>query len=46
MTLSGFLFLFILALNIAMAVFGNRTEIGEYDSDAKLQKINDDQIKF
>ena len=36
MRLSGFLFLFILVLNIAMSAFGNKTEIGDYDSDAKL----------
>ena len=46
MRLSGFLFLFILVLNIAMAAFGNKTEIGDSDSDDKLQEINDDPKKF
>jgi hypothetical protein len=46
MRLSGFLFLFILVLNIAMAAFGNKTEIGDTDSGAKLQEINDDPKKF
>lgn len=45
-TLSGFLFLFILVLNVLMAAFGNKIEIGDYDSDAKLQKINADPNKF
>ena len=38
---SGFLFLFILFLNIGMAVFGNKIEIISIDSDAKLQMINE-----
>lgn len=46
MRVSGFLFLLILVLNIAMAAFGNKTEIGDYDSNAKLQQINDDPRKF
>ncbi len=46
MRLSGFLFLLILVLNIAMSAFGNKAEIGDTDSDAKLQEINDDPKKF
>jgi hypothetical protein len=46
MRLSGFLFLLILVLNIAMSVFGNKAGIGDTDSDAKLGTINDDQKKF
>jgi len=43
MSVCGFLFLFILVLWLAMAVFGYTgytIEIGDYDSDAELQKIN------
>ena len=46
MSVSGFLFLFILVLNIAMAAFGYIIEIGDYDLDAELQKINNDPKKF
>ena len=46
MRLSGFLFLFILALNIAMAAFGNKVGTIEDDSDAKLRKINNDPNRF
>ena len=46
MRLSGFLFLLILVLNIAMAAFGNKVGTIEDDSDAKLQKINNDPKKF
>ena len=46
--LSGFLFLFILVLQIVMAVFGYILEptTKHYESDAKLQKINDDPKRF
>jgi hypothetical protein len=46
MSLSGFLFLFILVLNLAMAAFGHKMEIGDSDSDAELQKINNDPKKI
>lgn len=46
MRISGFLFLFILVLNIPMAVFGNLLGWNEDDSDAKLQKISDDLKTF
>jgi hypothetical protein len=46
MSLLGFLFLFILVLNLAMAAFGHKMEIGDSDSDAELQKINNDPKKF
>ena len=45
-SLCGFLFLFILVLNIAMAAFGNKVEIGDFDSAAKLQMINEHPNKF
>ena len=46
--LSGFLFLFILVLQIIMAAFGYILEptAKHYESDAKLQKINDDPKRF
>ena len=44
MRVCGFLFLFILVTNAASVAFGN--EVGEVDSNAKLQKINDDPNKF
>jgi hypothetical protein len=45
--LVGFLFLFILFLYlVAMPVFGYIVEIGEYDSDAELQKINKNPKKW
>lgn len=46
MRLSGFLFLFILVLNIAMRVFNKKIEVGDYDLDAKLQKFNNYSNKF
>lgn len=46
MRISGFLFLFILVVNIPMAVFGNLLGWNEDDSDAKLQKISDDLKTF
>ena len=46
MILSGFLFLFILVLNLAMAALGYLMEKDDYDPDADLQKINNDPKKF
>jgi len=48
MLLSGFLFLFIFVLQLAMAAFGYILEPTpkHYDSDAVLQKINKDPKKF
>ena len=48
MRLSGFLFLFILVLQIAMAAFGYILEPmpKHYDSDAKLPKINNNPKRF
>ena len=40
MMLAGFLFLFILVLNVAMGVFGYLMEKDDYDPDADLKKIN------
>ncbi|MBA7661511.1 hypothetical protein ES703_69530 [subsurface metagenome] len=45
MRLSGFLFLFIIITNIASGIFGYKT-LGDVDSDAQLQKINNDPTKF
>ncbi len=45
MILSGFLFLFIIITLIASEAFGNKI-ISDLDSDAKLQKINDDPNQF
>ena len=45
MSLSGFLFLFIMITDVVSVAFGNKI-IRDLDSDAKLQKINDDQNKF
>ena len=40
MNVAGFLYLFILFLYlVAMPVFGYLVEMGDYDSDAELQKI-------
>jgi hypothetical protein len=44
--LSGFLFLFILALNLVMATFGYKMEKEDYNPDADLQKINKNPRKF
>ena len=44
--LSGFLFLFILVLNLAMGALGYLMEKDDYDSDADLQKINNAPRKF
>jgi hypothetical protein len=46
MILSGFLFLFILVLNLVMGAFGYLMEKDDYDSDADLQKINNNPRKF
>ena len=43
--LAGFLFLFIIITNIASVRFGNKI-LSDLDSDAKLQKINNDPKKF
>ncbi len=43
--LSGFLFLFIIITNLASERFGYET-FSDLDSDAKLQKINNDPKKF
>jgi hypothetical protein len=45
MRLSGFFFLFIIITNIASGIFGYKT-LGDVDSDAQLQKINNDPTKF
>jgi len=45
MRLCGFLFLFIIITNIASGIFGYKT-FGDVDSDAQLQKINNDLTKF
>jgi hypothetical protein len=46
MILSGFLFLFILVLNLVMGALGYLMEKDDYDPDADLQKINNDPKKF
>ncbi|MHA2407886.1 MAG: DUF4386 domain-containing protein [Candidatus Ranarchaeia archaeon] len=46
MILSGFLFLFILVLNIIMGALGYLMEKDDYDSDADLQKINKNPKRF
>ncbi len=46
MILSGFLFLFILVLNLVMGVLGYLMEKDNYDPDADLQKINNNPKKF
>jgi hypothetical protein len=46
MSLSGFLFLFILVLNLAMTALGHKIEIGDSDSGAELQKINNNPKRF
>jgi hypothetical protein len=43
--LSGFLFLFIIIMNLVSERFGHET-FSDLDSDAKLQKINNDPRKF
>jgi len=46
MSLSGFLFLFILVLNLAMGALGYLMEKDDYDSDADLQRINSNPKRF
>ena len=46
MFFSGFLFLFILVLNLVMASFGYKMEKDDYDPNADLQKINKNPKKF
>jgi len=46
MRICGFLFLFMIISSIASEAFGNRRYLSDLDSDAKLQKINDDPTKF
>jgi len=46
MSLSGFLFLFILVLNLVMGALGYLMEKGDYDPDADLQKINKNPKRF
>ena len=46
MILSGFLFLFILVLNLAMGELGYLMEKDDYDPDADLQKITKIQRNF
>jgi len=46
MSMSGFLFLFILVLNLAMGALGYLMEKDDYDPDADLQKINKNPKKF
>ena len=46
MMLAGFLYLFILVLNLVMGALGYLMEKDEYDADADLQKINHNPKKF
>ena len=46
MMLSGFLFLFILFLNVVMGAFGYLMEKDNYEPDADLKKINKNPKKF
>ncbi len=46
MRLSGFLFLLIMVLQLVMAAFGYRIEMGDFDADIELQKINNNPKKF
>ncbi|MHA1913075.1 MAG: DUF4386 family protein [Promethearchaeota archaeon] len=46
MWVTGFLFLFILVLNIPIAVFGNRIEFRDFDLEAWLQKINKNPKRY
>ena len=46
MMLAGFLFLFILALNLVMGAFGYLMEKDDYDPDKDLKKINKNPKKF
>ena len=44
--LSGFLFLFILVLNLVMATFGYKMEKEDYNPETDLNKINNNPKKF
>ena len=46
MMVSGFLFLFILVLNLVMGALGYLMEKDDYDPDADLRKINQNPKKF
>jgi hypothetical protein len=46
MLVTGFLFLFILVLNIPIAVFGNRIEFRDFDLDSWLKKISKNPNKY
>jgi hypothetical protein len=46
MRVSGFLYLYILASWAVMGVLGNPIGMGDYDSDAELNKISDSPKKF
>ena len=46
MFLSGFLFLFILIINLVMASFGYKMEKEDYDPDHDLKEINNNPKKF
>ncbi|NIM96891.1 MAG: DUF4386 family protein [candidate division Zixibacteria bacterium] len=46
MTLAGFLFLFILALNLVMSALGYKIELGDVDTDAMLQTVNTHPTRF
>ena len=46
MILSGFLFLFILVLNVVMGAFGYLMEKDDYDPDVDLKKIGKNPRKF
>jgi len=46
MSVCGFLFLFILVLWLAMAIFGYKIGMGDYNSDAELHNINKNQKKW
>ncbi len=46
MVLAGFLFLFILVLNLVMGALGYLMEKDDYDPKADLKKINNDPRKF
>ena len=46
MFLAGFLFLFILVLNIVMGALGYLMEKDDFDPDAELKKVNKSPKKF
>ena len=45
-SVAGFLFLFIIVVNLLMVRLGNKLELWDYDSDTKLQKITEDPKKY